>query len=41
MPHEKFLSRAAKTEIPFLGLSLLENAYPASYAGQKQRFFSG
>ena len=21
MPHEKFLSRAAKTEIPFLGLS--------------------
>ena len=40
MPHEKFLSRAAKTEIPFLGLSLLGNAYPASYAGQKQRFFS-
>ena len=25
MPHEKFLSRAAKTEIPFLGLSLLRN----------------
>ena len=25
MPHEKFLSRAATTEIPFLGLSLLRN----------------
>ena len=44
MPHEKFLFRVAKTEIPIprsiSALKPIGNAYSASYAGQKQRFFS-
>ena len=45
MPHEKFLSRAAKTEIPFLGQSLLRNQSetlipPAMHDRNSASFFS-